>query len=224
MEPTGIDLPETYSQNLEFKKGYTVGYYTAAFGQGIWMTTVQLVRAYSALANNGALVQPSMVQEGRTNIDLEKQRQVVSPETAQTLAKMLVSVVDNGFGKPAKILGYSICGKTGTAEMSWSTLGINKRGYSDATTQSFIGWFPADNPKFLILVKMINPQAKTAEYSVIPVFHDLAQYAAYLYQVPPDRPVNVSVPAATVPSATVPSATVSTTPPAVLPGQSNLTP
>jgi hypothetical protein len=106
---------------------------------------------------------------------------------------MLLSVVDNGFGKPARVAGYSVCGKTGTAQMSWSTLGINKLGYSDATTQSFVGWFPALDPKFLIMIKLIDPQASTAEYSAIPVFHDLAQYTAYLFQVPPDRPITQPV-------------------------------
>jgi cell division protein FtsI/penicillin-binding protein 2 len=188
-EATGIDLPETYSPNAEFKKGYAINFDTAAFGQGLWMTSVQLLRAYSAIANGGTLIQPSIVADGRINGQPDQPR-VITQETSQTLAKMLQSVVDNGFGKPARVAGYTVCGKTGTAQMSWSTLNINKRGYSDATTQSFVGWFPALDPKFMIFIKLINPQASTAEYSAIPVFHDLAQYTAYLYQVPPDRPVN----------------------------------
>lgn len=231
-EPTGIDLPETYSPNAEFKKGYAINYDTAAFGQGLWMTSMQLVRAYSALANGGTLIQPSIVGAGRINYEAGGRR-VISPETSQTIAKMLQSVVDNGYGKSASVAGYSVCGKTGTAQMSWSTLNINRRGYSDATTQSFIGWFPAQDPKFLILVKLIDPQASTAEYSAIPVFHDLAQYTAYLFQVPPDRPVPrpvqiakpVSQPAAanqTQPSTTLPAATspqTEPTPPSALPSK-----
>ena len=61
-EPTGIDLPETFSANAEFKKGYAINYATASFGQGIWMTSIQLIRAYSALANGGVLVRPSVAK------------------------------------------------------------------------------------------------------------------------------------------------------------------
>ena len=217
MEPTGIDLPETYSPNAIFKKGYTVNFDTAAFGQGLWMTSMQLIRAYSALANGGTLIQPSVVSDGRINVE-QNQPRVITQETSLTLAKMLLSVVDNGFGKPARVPGYSVCGKTGTAQMSWSTLGINKLGYSDATTQSFMGWFPALDPKFMIFIKLINPQASTAEYSAIPVFHDLAQYTAYLYQVPPDRPVTqptqVATPAPQPQPATTTQPQPSTTQPA----------
>jgi len=61
---------------------------------------------------------------------------------------MLASVINNGFGKKAKINGYTIMGKTGTAQMSWSALNIDQRGYSDKTTQSFIGYFPHPNLNF----------------------------------------------------------------------------
>ncbi len=184
-EPTGIDLPETSSENAEFKKGYAINYATASFGQGIWMTSIQLIRAYSALANGGVLVQPSVVKTDRKDFNEKKIKRVIDAETSSTISAMLASVVDNGFGKSAKVPGYSIAGKTGTAQMSWSTLGINERGYSDKTTQSFIGYFPADDPQFLILVKLVAPDVNTAEYSVIPVFNDLAKYVIYISQLPP---------------------------------------
>jgi len=184
-EPTGIDLPETYSSNAEFKKGYAINYATASYGQGIWMTSIQLMRAYSALANGGFLVQPSAVKTGRKNVDAQKRKQVIDSETSKTISMMLASVVDNGFGKSAKVDGYSIGGKTGTAQRSWSTLGIDERGYSDKTTQSFIGYFPTDDPKFLILVKLVAPDVNTAEYSAIPLFNELAQYVIYASQLPP---------------------------------------
>jgi cell division protein FtsI/penicillin-binding protein 2 len=186
-EPTGIDLPETSSNNNEFRKGYAVGFATASFGQGIWMTSMQLVRAYSALANGGWLVQPSVVRDGRIDTNNQKTRQVISSETSATVSKMLASVVDNGFGKAAKVPGYTIAGKTGTAQMSWSTLGVNQRGYSDKTTQSFIGFFPAPEPKFLILIKLKEAQASTAEYSAMPVFTELAKYVIYISQLPPNE-------------------------------------
>jgi len=189
-EPTGIDLPETFSSNAEFKKGYEINYATAAYGQGIWMTSIQLIRAYSAIANGGLLLRPSIAKMERKNTD-EKPRRVIDEDASRTVSAMLASVIDNGFGKSAKIAGYSIAGKTGTAQMSWSTLGVDRRGYSDKTTQSFIGFFPADDPKFLILVKLVAPEANTAEYSSLPVFKELAQYVIYVSQLPPEESKNL---------------------------------
>ncbi|MDO8663376.1 MAG: penicillin-binding protein 2 [Candidatus Wildermuthbacteria bacterium] len=180
---TGIDLTEVYSENREFKKGYDVNFDTAAFGQGIEMTPIQLVRAFSVIANGGKLIKPYVVEKILTP-DLSSP--ILSPKTVSQLTAMMVSVVENGFGKKAGVLGYHIAGKTGTAQVSFSALGIKKSGYSDKTVQSFIGFFPAFNPKFLALVKIDNPKTKTAEYSAIPVFHDLAEYVLHLYQVPPD--------------------------------------
>ena len=94
---------------------------------------------------------------------------------------MLVSVVDNGLVRGAKIPGYYIAGKTGTAQVA------EKGGYSsDKTIQSFVGFFPAFHPQFLILVKLDDPQTKTAGYSALPIFRDLADYIIHLYQIPPD--------------------------------------
>ncbi len=196
MEKTGIDLPETYSGNSEFKNGRPINFVTASYGQGLWMTSIQLIRAYSAIANGGVLVQPSIAKEGRKNVDESKKVRVITQETSKTISKMLASVVDNGFGKKAKVAGYTIMGKTGTAQMSWSTLEINQRGYSDKTTQSFIGYFPAPDPKFLILVKLKAPEANTAEYSAMPVFNDLAKHVIYVSQLPPNEvsPADIAAP------------------------------
>ena len=77
-------------------------------------------------------------------------------------------------------------GKTGTAQIPWSSLGIEKRGYSEKTIQTFVGFAPAFDPKFLILIKLDKPKTKTAEYSAVPIFHDLAEYIIHYYQIPPD--------------------------------------
>lgn len=185
-EPTGIDIPETYSQNSEFKKGYDINYATAAFGQGVQITSMQLMRGYSALANGGWLVQPRIVANIQDGLDPSKRRQVIKKETSDTIKKMLVSVIENGYSKKARIPGYNIAGKTGTAQLSWAVYGIDKKGYSDKTMQSFIGFFPAYDPQFLVLIKLKAPEANTAEYSALPVFHELSKQILYLYQVPPD--------------------------------------
>lgn len=189
---TGIDLQgEVFSQNKELKKGYEINFATASFGQGIEITPIQLVRAYGAIANRGKLVKPFVVEKifenGKTN---ETQpvisSSIISPKTADQLTAMLVNVVEKGYGKAAKIPGYYIAGKTGTAQVSWSALGVDKKGYSDKTIQTFLGFAPVFNPKFVILVKLNNPNTKTAEYSAVPIFQELAKYIIDLWQIPPD--------------------------------------
>jgi len=191
-EKTGIDLQgEIFSQNQELKKGYEVNFATAAFGQGIEITPIQLVRAYGAIANGGKLVKPYVVDKIFENDKISETQplissSIISQRTANQLTAMLVSVVDNGFGKAAKVPGYYIAGKTGTAQVPWSALGIDKKGYSDETIQTFIGFAPAFNPRFVVLVKLNNPNTKTAEYSAVPIFQELAKYIIDLWQIPPD--------------------------------------
>ncbi|MBI2042354.1 MAG: penicillin-binding protein 2 [Candidatus Nealsonbacteria bacterium] len=193
-EKTGVDLAgEILPQNNEFRKGYEINFATASFGQGIEMTPMQLVRAFSVIANGGKLITPHLVKEIKNSDNKTIEREpsdardgIISAGTSQKLAAMLVSVVENGFGKAAKIPGYYVAGKTGTAQVSWSSMGVSKSGYSDKTWQSFIGFAPAFNPRFLILVKLDNPATKTAEYSATPIFRDLAKYIIDYYQIPPD--------------------------------------
>lgn len=185
-EPTNITLAgEVFSENREFQKGYEINFATASFGQGIEMTALQIVRAFSAIANNGVRTDPFIAETE----EQPKKAAVLSSRAASELTSMLVSVIENGFGKRARIPGYHIAGKTGTAQVSWSALGVPKSGYSDKTVQSFIGYAPAFAPRFLILVKLENPQTRTAEYSAIPVFHELAKYVIDYYQIPPDYEV-----------------------------------
>lgn len=177
-EKTGVDFAETYSENKELKKGYEINFATASFGQGLEITPLQLVRAFSVIANGGRLVKPYLAENQRQP---ELSEPVISQKTASQLTAMLMSVVENGFGRAARIPGYYIAGKTGTAQVP------EKGKYSaDKTVQSFIGFFPALNPKFLMLVKLDNPGTKTAEYSAVPIFREMADYMIKLYQIPPD--------------------------------------
>ncbi|MFH1820346.1 MAG: penicillin-binding protein 2 [Candidatus Nealsonbacteria bacterium] len=182
-EKTGVDLDgEVLPLNLEFKKGHEINFVTASFGQGIEMTPMQLARAFSVIANGGKLVTPFVVERNLKISD----NNIISGEASSKLTAMLVSVVENGFGKAARVPGYFVAGKTGTAQISYSSLGESKAGYSDKTWQSFIGFAPAFNPRFLILVKLDNPATKTAEYSALPLFQTLAKYIIDYYQIPPD--------------------------------------
>jgi len=191
-EKTNIDIRETYSENSVIKNGRAINFATASFGQGIEMTPIQLTRAYCVIANGGKLIKPYLVEKILENgnlvkeIQLETSLPIISSKTSRQLTAMLVSVIENGYGKSAKIPGYYIAGKTGTAQVAFSNLGINKEGYSEKTIQTFVGFAPAFDPKFLILIKLDNPKAKTAEYSAVPIFHDLAEYIIHYWQIPPD--------------------------------------
>ncbi|MFA5368694.1 MAG: penicillin-binding protein 2 [Candidatus Paceibacterota bacterium] len=196
-EKSGIDLSgEVASQNQEIKKALAnknsaVTFGNASFGQGIGINPLHITTAYCAIANGGNLVKPYIVKEIDTNTKKITQtqtvRRVLTAETTDALKNMMTSVVENGYGHLAKIPGYYIAGKTGTAQAPWTSLGINKGGYSDQTWQTFLGFAPAYNPKFVALVKLDNPaNIKTSEYSATPIFHDLAKYIFDYWQIPPD--------------------------------------
>ena len=109
-------------------------------------------------------------------------RQVISPKTANDLAKMLVNVVDNGHGNQAQINGYNIAGKTGTAEVP----NPDTSGYSDETVHTFVGFAPAFDPEFAILVKLDKPIGVSwAATSVTPVFREIAEYLLNYFEIPP---------------------------------------
>lgn len=177
-EETGVDLTgEAYSQNASLKKGYVSNYATAAYGQGVEVTPIQLIRAFSSLINGGRLVKPHVVKKVDDKvIKSEKQRRVISRETSSQISTMLVSAVENGLCSHAYVPGYFVGGKTGTALISWTSMGRNKKGYSEQTWESFMGFAPAFNPKFVALVKLDNPDTGVAGYSATPMFQKLAKY------------------------------------------------
>ena len=186
---TGIDVQgEVSSRNEALKTGSEFGLATASFGQGIEMTPMQLVKAFCAFANGGRVPKPYMVEKivhGTDELATKPQLsgQVISAKTASQVTAMLVNVVEKGFGDGAKIKGYYLAGKTGTAEVPIE----GKKGYyTDRTVQSFIGFGPALNPEFLILVKLDNPNVPKSALSAVPIFKKLSQYIINYWQIPPD--------------------------------------
>ena len=161
---------------------------TASFGQGISVTSIQMVNAIAAIANSGKLMKPYLVQswteDGNKNIRSPQFiRQVISPSTAATLTAMMVSVLENGYGRLAKVKGYYVAGKTGTAQIP-----KKGRGYSEDAIHSFVGFAPATNPKFVALVKLDNPKiGNFAESTAAPVFGKIADFILKYYNVPPDK-------------------------------------
>jgi cell division protein FtsI/penicillin-binding protein 2 len=201
-EKTGVDLAnETFSENRTFKKAYEnniqVSFANASFGQAVAMTPLRIITAFSAIINGGNLMKPYVVKEvvsgnGRDKSEVKPQvvRQVVDKSTSDQLRGMLIQVVESGYGHLAKVPGYYIGGKTGTSQVPYTSLGISKAGYSDHTWQTFMGFAPANNPKFIILVKLNNAtKVRTSEYSATPIFHDLAKYILDYWQVSPDYEV-----------------------------------
>ncbi len=188
---TNIDLQgEVFSKNEILKKGFggDIGLATASFGQGIEMTPLQLVRAFSIFPNGGKMVKPYIVEkiingQDEMNIQPEISDNLISQKTASQVTTMLTNVVDRGFGKEAKINGYYLAGKTGTAEVPFK----DKKGYyQDRTIQSFIGFGPSLKPQFLILVKLDNPNVPKSSLSAAPIFKKLAQYIINYWQILPD--------------------------------------
>ena len=174
-QPTGIDLAEEVSSsNLVLRNGIPRDFATASFGQSVVLTPIQLVTGFSAIANNGEMVQPYLVSkiidsQGEERSFWPQTKKVVSPKTASQLTTMLVEVVESGYGKRARIEGYQIAGKTGTAQV----LLPGQTAYdSEQTIQSFIGFAPALDPQFLALVKLDNPKVASSYYSAAPLFQE----------------------------------------------------
>ncbi len=163
--------------------------FTASFGQGISVTPLQLVNAFSAIANGGELMKPYLVEKIITSngeeIETKPQeiRRVISREASLDLTRMLVSVVKNGHGKKAGVPGYLVAGKTGTAQVPKKSGG----GYEENQhIGSFVGFAPAYDPKFVMLVKLDNPKSvEWAESSAAPTFGEMAKFMLDYFGVEP---------------------------------------
>ena len=190
---TGIELPEAKGNIDGLKANIQVDYATASFGQGITATPIQLIQSYIALANQGKMMKPYLVQskiydDGTTvNTQPTLVREVISPKTANVVSAMLVSVVENGHGKKAGVPGYYIAGKTGTAQVPKK----DGKGYEENNNiGSFIGYGPVEDPQFVMLVRIDHPRdVKFAEVTAAPAWGQLAQFILNYYHIPPTRPI-----------------------------------
>ena len=169
--------------------GRKINYLTASFGQGIAVTPLQLINGYSAIANGGKLMRPYIIEKiikGNGSEEITRPEIVGIPFSEKTTGKlksMLVGVVDRGFDK-ARIKGYGIAGKTGTAQIPDGSGGYAK----DEFIHDFVGFAPAPNPQFVILIKMDRPKGITfAADSLSPTFREMAQFLINYYKIPPTR-------------------------------------
>lgn len=191
-QKTGIDLPsETGALLGNLSKPQQVGYDTAAFGQGIAVTPIQMIRAFGALANGGVMVEPHLVSAIRLNSGIERKLdwnlkvQVFSAEAVRETTEMLDVVMDEKLqdGK-AKIPTMSVAAKTGTAQLTNGQGGY----YTDRFFHSFVGFFPSYNPRFVILLYTNDPQGvQYASETLDTAFLDLVHFLINYYAVPPDR-------------------------------------
>lgn len=188
--PTGVDLAGEASGTVRpLAEWYPVDVGTASFGQGMSVSPLQLTMAYAALANGGTLYRPYVVAS-RRDADGEHRTapvavsQPVTAATAATVRGMLTSTVDNGIAHNAAIAGFSVGGKTGTAQIASQ----DGSYVDDLYVSSFAGFFPADDPRYVVLVVLEKPDSRllgtlTATDAFKGVAQDILRYA----RIQPDR-------------------------------------
>lgn len=188
--PTGIDLmAETAgTMPLPGSELWTESFLaTNAYGQGLAVTPLQMISAAAALANNGYLMQPYLVQEirGATGTYVHEPTVLSHPireETAHQVTAMAVTAVAREVYE-AQVDGYTIAGKTGTAQIAENGIYL-----PDETIASFIGWLPADAPEIIVLVKLDRPTASPwGSQTAAPLFSELANELVVLLNIPPDN-------------------------------------
>ena len=162
-DKTGVDFPnELKPYTLPSEEWDGLKKNNMAFGQGIAITPIQMITAFSAVVNGGTLYKPYLVEkitdgEGiviRRNTPTVV-RKVISDKVSESMRSILADTVDKGTGKRARIEGYAVGGKTGTAQLSGGKSGYIRNEY----LSSFIGFFPADKPKYVIMAMFMRPQS-----------------------------------------------------------------
>ncbi|MDE2026591.1 MAG: penicillin-binding protein 2, partial [Patescibacteria group bacterium] len=185
---TGIDLQGEFSPDLKPKsQWYPIDLATTGFGQGIAVTPIQILDAISAIANNGVRMEPHVVAsiqtpDGQTiNISPKELDQPISQNAAKVMTEILVNAVNNGEAKWARLKGYRIAGKTGTAS-------IPVNGHYDATKTiaSFVGYAPAEDPKFAMIVILTKPTTSIyGAETAAPIWFDVARDILAHYNIAP---------------------------------------
>lgn len=180
-EKTQISLPGEVKGNLNNLKspnGKDIDFATASYGQGVAVTPIELVGAVSAIANGGILMKPVILADEQPQII----RRVISPDTARKVAEMMVSAVK--LNRIANIPNYSVAGKTGTAFIP----DFGGKGYTDKVINTYAGFAPAYDPKFVIIIRLDKPSGSPlAGQTVVPAFKELAQFLLNYYNVAPDQ-------------------------------------
>lgn len=192
-EKTGIDLPnETSGLVSNLNSPRNIEYANAAFGQGIALTPIEMIRALASLGNGGNLVTPHIVKTikytdgGSKEMQYPTTRTKITEQSSKDITGMLVNVMDQSLkGGLAKFEHHSVAVKTGTAQVANSAGGGY---YKDRHTHSFFGYFPAYDPEFIILLFAVNPKGVPyAAQTWSDPFLSLTKFLLNYYEVPPDR-------------------------------------
>ncbi|WP_314293403.1 penicillin-binding protein [Fusobacterium periodonticum] len=162
-DKTGVDFPnELKPYTLPSEEWDGLKKNNMAFGQGIAITPIQMITAFSAVVNGGTLYKPYLVEKitDGEGIVIRRNtptivRKVISDKVSESMRSILADTVDKGTGKRARIEGYAVGGKTGTAQLSGGKSGYIRNEY----LSSFIGFFPADKPKYVIMAMFMRPQS-----------------------------------------------------------------
>ncbi len=204
---SGIDLPSETASTLKPQEQfleYVIEPATAAFGQGFSLTPIQMVQLHGILASGGKLLTPHVVkglinEEGEEYFQpkLPTPRQVISAATAQRVVEMMTNVVEKGTGKPARIAGYRMGGKTGTAQKASTTGG----GYANAKITSFVGIFPSKEPRYVVLAVIDEPVGADAFGSTVaaPIVKTVIEDIIVNEAIPPSHPEEVTSKMPTLP-------------------------
>lgn len=188
-DPTGIDLQTETPPQIQPKKNWAeVDLATASFGQGINITPLQVAMAQAALVNGGKLFEPIIVKkvihpDGKADVtEPEIVREIIKPSTSAQISAMMVQSIEKGLAYRAKVDGYYLGGKTGTAQEA-GDFGYN----SGRRNISFTGFGPARDPKFVIMIKLSNPKKGAwGEDTTAPMFSSLAKKILEYYHIPKD--------------------------------------
>ena len=190
--PTGIGFPGEAGGVVPDLLNWTdITRTTVSYGQGISMTPLQMAAVYATVANDGMWVQPRLVRgtsgsDGRLQqTHPEDPRRVLSEETATMLTRMLASVVSSGTGGAADIPGYQVAGKTGTARKL-----VDGR-YVRRYMASFVGFFPASDPRVVIAVSIDEPRTIYGGVAAAPVFSEIARHVIQRLAIPAAPPVSL---------------------------------
>lgn len=184
---TNVDLQDEETSAIRSKKNWReIDLATASFGQGIAVTPIQMVTAVASIANGGYLMEPHIVQkisDDKSSFEIKPKivKKVLKEETTKTVTEMMVKAVDEGEAKWAKPKGFRIAGKTGTAQ-------IPVAGHYDPnkTIASFVGFAPADDPKFVMLVLYNQPSSSIfGADTAAPTFFEIAKELFNYYKIAP---------------------------------------
>ena len=189
-EEISIDLQDDSYTPFPQKLG-PVEIATMSFGQGISTNSLQLIRAVNTIANGGVILEPQIVEkvydhQTKQEIlsEIEKGEQVISPETAQTVTEMMIESAAHVEAQWIASEKYNVAAKTGTSQIPDPNGGYKE----DETLASFIGFAPATDPQFTMLVKLENPQSSPwAAETAAPLWYRVADKLMILLNITPDK-------------------------------------